>query len=146
MNSIKETSHKTYCYHCGESCFTNNISVEEKFFCCEGCKMVYQVLNESNLCEYYNLNENPGISQRIKIRKDKFAFLDDEKTQLQLISFRDEKQVHVSFYLPQMHCSSCLYLLENLYRLNHGIVSNKVNFTRKEVDVVFLSEKTSFKK
>jgi Cu+-exporting ATPase len=145
MNSIKETSHKTYCYHCGESCFTNNISVEEKFFCCEGCKMVYQVLNESNLCEYYNLNENPGISQRIKIRKDKFAFLDDEKTQLQLISFRDEKQVHVSFYLPQMHCSSCLYLLENLYRLNHGIVSNKVNFTRKEVDVVFLSEKTSLR-
>ena len=81
MNSIKETSHKTYCYHCGESCFTNNISVEEKFFCCEGCKTVYQILNESNLCEYYNLNDNPGISQRIKIRKDKFAFLDDEKSQ-----------------------------------------------------------------
>ncbi|HNA97221.1 MAG TPA: heavy metal translocating P-type ATPase metal-binding domain-containing protein, partial [Chitinophagaceae bacterium] len=145
MNSIKETSHKTYCYHCGESCFTNNISVEEKLFCCEGCKMVYQILNESNLCEYYNLNENPGISQRIKIRKDKFAFLDDEKTQLQLITFRDEKQVHVSFYLPQMHCSSCLYLLENLYRINHGVVSSKVNFTRKEVDVVFLSEKTSLR-
>ncbi|HMW66806.1 MAG TPA: heavy metal translocating P-type ATPase metal-binding domain-containing protein [Chitinophagaceae bacterium] len=145
MNSIKETSHKTYCYHCGESCFTNNISVEEKFFCCEGCKTVYQILNESNLCEYYNLNDNPGISQRIKIRKDKFAFLDDEKTQLQLISFRDENQVHVSFYLPQMHCSSCLYLLENLYRINHGVVSSKVNFTRKEVDVVFLSEKTSLR-
>lgn len=145
MNSIKETSHITYCYHCGESCFTNNISVEEKFFCCEGCKTVYQILNESNLCEYYNLNDNPGISQRIKIRKDKFAFLVDEKTQLQLITFRDEKQVHVSFYLPQMHCSSCLYLLENLYRINHGVVSSKVNFTRKEVDVVFLSEKTSLR-
>ena len=145
MNSIKETYHITYCYHCGESCFTNNISVEEKFFCCEGCKTVYQILNESNLCEYYNLNDNPGISQRIKIRKDKFAFLDDEQTQLQLISFRDENQVHVSFYLPQMHCSSCLYLLENLYRINHGVVSSKVNFTRKEVDVVFLSEKTSLR-
>ncbi|HNO55691.1 MAG TPA: heavy metal translocating P-type ATPase metal-binding domain-containing protein, partial [Chitinophagaceae bacterium] len=119
--------------------------MEEKFFCCEGCKTVYQILNESNLCEYYNLNDNPGISQRIKIRKDKFAFLDDEKTQLQLISFRDENQVHVSFYLPQMHCSSCLYLLENLYRINHGVVSSKVNFTRKEVDVVFLSEKTSLR-
>ena len=70
MPSLKETSSKTFCYHCGEPCFTDNIKVEDKPFCCEGCKMVYEILNESNLCEYYNLNENPGISQRIKIRKD----------------------------------------------------------------------------
>lgn len=108
--------------------------------------MVFQILNQSNLCEYYNLNENPGISQRINVRKDKFAFLDDEKIQLQLISFQDEKQVHVTFYLPQMHCSSCLYLLENLHRLNEGIISSKVNFTRKEADIVFIRSKTSLRK
>ena len=145
MSALKETSNKTSCYHCGEPCLIADIRIEEKQFCCEGCKMVFQILNESNLCEYYNLNENPGISQRIKIRPDKFAFLDDEKTQLKLISFRDEKQVHVSFYLPQMHCSSCLYLLENLYRINEGVVSSKVNFTRKEVDIIFLSEKTTLR-
>ena len=108
--------------------------------------MVYQILNQSGLCGYYDLNANPGISQRIHVREDKFAFLDDEKTQLQLISFRDDKQVHVTFYLPQMHCSSCLYLLENLHRLNEGVVSSKVNFTRKEVDIVLLSERTSLRK
>lgn len=146
MPVTKETTSKTFCYHCGEPCPPEKIQLEEKLFCCEGCKMVYQILNESNLCDYYNLNENPGISQRIKVRKDKFAFLDDEKTQLQLITFRDEKQVHVTFYLPQMHCSSCLYLLENLHRLNPGVVSSKVNFTRKEVDIVFLTAGTSLRK
>ena len=140
------TSKKTQCYHCGEVCNNDKIHLQEKNFCCEGCKMVFQILNQSDLCDYYNLNENPGISQRIKVRKDKFAFLDDEKIQLQLISFRDEKQVHVTFYLPQMHCSSCLYLLENLYRLNAGVISSKVNFTRKEVDIVLLTEKTSLRK
>lgn len=108
--------------------------------------MVYQILNQSDLCDYYNLNENPGLSQRIKVRKDKFAFLDDEKIQLQLVSFRDEKQVHITFYLPQMHCSSCLYLLENLHRLDRGVISSKVNFARKEVDIVFLTGKTSLRK
>lgn len=107
--------------------------------------MVFQILNQSELCEYYNLNENPGINQRMRVRKDKFAFLDDEKIQLQLISFQDEKQVHITFYLPQMHCSSCLYLLENLHRLNPGVVSSKVNFTRKEADIVFLKDKTSLR-
>ncbi len=146
MPSSNLTVNKTSCYHCGESCPHEKISLEEKKFCCEGCKMVFQILNQSDLCDYYNLNENPGISQRIKVRKDKFAYLDDEKILLQLISFRDDKQVHITFYLPQMHCSSCLYLLENLYRLNSGVISSKVNFTRKEVDIVLLTEKTSLRK
>ena len=108
--------------------------------------MVFQILNQNELCDYYNLNEKPGISQRVRVRKDKFAFLDDEKIQVQLISFRNDKQVHVTFYLPQMHCSSCLYLLENLHRLEPGIISGKVNFIRKEVDIVFLTQETSLRK
>ncbi|MEI2740226.1 MAG: heavy metal translocating P-type ATPase metal-binding domain-containing protein [Chitinophagaceae bacterium] len=140
------TDQQIQCYHCGETCLNDKIQLEKKSFCCEGCKIVYQILNQSDLCEYYNLNENPGISQRIKVRKDKFAFLDDEKIQQQLISFKNEIQVHVTFYLPQMHCSSCLYLLENLYRLDAGVISSKVNFTRKEVDIVLLTEKTSLRK
>jgi Cu+-exporting ATPase len=146
MPSPNLTAKKLQCYHCGEACPNEKIQLEEKKFCCEGCKMVYKILNQSDLCDYYSLNENPGISQRIKVRKDKFAFLDDEKIQVQLISFRDDKQVHVTFYLPQMHCSSCLYLLENLYRVDAGIVSSKVNFTRKEVDIVFLTQQTSLRK
>ncbi|MBI5372706.1 MAG: heavy metal translocating P-type ATPase metal-binding domain-containing protein [Sphingobacteriales bacterium] len=145
MASPVLTDGKILCYHCGETCLNTKIHSAEKNFCCEGCKMVFQILNQSELCEYYNLNENPGINQRMRVRKDKFAFLDDEKIQLQLISFQDEKQVHITFYLPQMHCSSCLYLLENLHRLNPGVVSSKVNFTRKEADIVFLKDKTSLR-
>lgn len=146
MPSSSLVHKKLHCYHCGEDCPNDRIQLAEKHFCCEGCKMVFQILNQSDLCDYYKLNENPGISQRIKTRKDKFAFLDDEKIQLQLISFRNQQQVHVTFYLPQMHCSSCLYLLENLYRLDEGVISSKVNFTRKEVDIVFVTAKTSMRK
>jgi P-type Cu+ transporter len=145
MGSPVITDQHLHCYHCGETCLNEKIHSTEKIFCCEGCKMVYQILNQSDLCDYYNLNENPGISQRINVRKDKFAFLDDEKIQLQLISFQNDKQVHVTFYLPQMHCSSCLYLLENLHRLNIGVISSKVNFTRKEVDIIFHTPATSLR-
>jgi len=146
MGTSAITDQRLQCYHCGEPCPDDTIKATGKTFCCEGCRMVYQILNQSDLCDYYNLNENPGISQRIHVRKDKFAFLDTEKIQQQLISFRDEKQMHVTFYLPQMHCSSCLYLLENLHRLDSGIISSKVNFTRKEVDIVFLVKETSLRK
>ncbi len=134
------------CSHCGEECISAGIKLEDKSFCCEGCKLVYGIINQNGLCNYYDLNPMPGITQRIKVRKDKFSFLDDDGIAAKLISFKDEKQTHVTFYLPQMHCSSCLYLLENLRRLNEGVLSSSVDFTRKEVDVVLLHTKTSLRK
>jgi P-type Cu+ transporter len=137
---------KIQCYHCGEHCLSDRIRSEEKIFCCEGCKLVYQIINQNDLCDYYSLNENPGVNQRIPVRKEKFAFLDDVKIQQQLISFKDGNQTQLSLYLPQMHCSSCLYLLENVYKLNEGIISSKVNFTRKELEIAFLNRRTSLRK
>lgn len=134
------------CSHCGEECITSGIQSDGKSFCCEGCKLVYGIINQSGLCTYYDLNKMPGITQRVKVRKDKFAFLDDESIAARLISFRDENQTHVIFYLPQMHCSSCLYLLENLRRLNESVLSSSVNFTRKEVTVIFLHNETMLRK
>ena len=134
------------CYHCGEQCPTAAIVAGDKHFCCEGCKMVYQLLNRTGLCDYYGLNTQPGISQRISVRKDKFAFLDQEEIQRKLISFSNDSQTHILFYLPQVHCSSCLYLLEHLYKLEPAVVSCRVNFVRKEATVVFDHHKTSLRK
>lgn len=140
--SVKPT---VKCYHCGDECINETIQLADKNFCCQGCKTVYQVLNQSDLCDYYELNQNPGTSQRITVRKDKFSFLDDEKIEQQLISFRNTEQTHVTFYLPQIHCSSCLWLLENLHRLNDSVISSRVNFTRKEVAIVFDHRSTSLR-
>jgi Cu+-exporting ATPase len=137
---------KLQCYHCGEDCLTDKIRFDKKIFCCDGCMMVYQIINQSGLCNYYELNENPGSNQRVAVRKDKFAFLDDKKIRQQLISFEDEEQTRVTFYLPQIHCSSCLYLLENLYKLDPGVISSKVNFVRKEVAIIFLNSRTSLRR
>jgi Cu+-exporting ATPase len=130
------TTNQVQCYHCGEEVLTA-VRFDEKTFCCQGCKSVYFILNKSGLCEYYNLNEQPGTNLQKEIRTDKFLFLEDKTIQQKLIQFRDASQTHITFYLPQMHCSSCLYLLENLHRINPHVISSRVNFPAKEVTVVF---------
>lgn len=144
MNT-QATSKQTACYHCGEDCGKQPIIAHDKAFCCEGCKMVFEILNNNGLCDYYTLTENPGNNQKIQVRAGKFVFLDDEKIIRSLVSYQDEIQIHVTFYLPQIHCSSCLYLLENLHKLNKEVVSSKVNFTRKEVDIIFNHKKVSLR-
>jgi P-type Cu+ transporter len=142
---IKAAQQTLHCYHCGDECNTI-IKAHDKNFCCEGCRCVYEILNKSGMCDYYEISNNPGLNQRILVREDKFSFLDDGKIAASLVSFKDDEQTHVTFYLPQMHCSSCLWLLENLYRLNSGVVTSKVNFPRKEADIIFDHKKISLRK
>ncbi len=135
----------TSCYHCGEDCQEKTIKADDKVFCCEGCKMVYGILSQNELCEYYDIEKNPGISQKVKVREGKFAFLDNAEIVQKLIHFEQDGQKHVTFYLPQMHCSSCIWLLEHLVKLSRGIVSSQVNFLKKEVTVVFNSAEISLR-
>ncbi len=110
--SITKPSIQTKCYHCGDNC--NDIIVaDEKTFCCEGCKQVYLLLNENNLCTYYNLDTTPGLKAKGKFVSEKFAYLDDAATASKIVQFSSEQQTNVTFHLPQMHCSSCVFLLEN---------------------------------
>ena len=125
------------CFHCGDTCINTKIIVAEKNFCCEGCKMVYEILNQTGMCSYYDLNNTPGAAQKHTFRPDKFSFLDDAAIAQSIISFKDEHQIHVTFYLPQMHCSSCLWLIENLHKLEPAVVSSHVNFDRKEAAIIF---------
>ena len=134
------------CYHCGEDCGNSPVKAHEKDFCCEGCKMVFEILNKNGLCDYYTISQKPGINQRKIIRENKFAFLEEEKIKQSLVNFSDNNQTHVGFYLPQIHCSSCLWLLENLHRINSHIISSKVNFTKKEVDIVFNHNEISLRR
>ncbi|MFN8286207.1 MAG: heavy metal translocating P-type ATPase metal-binding domain-containing protein [Chitinophagales bacterium] len=125
-----------HCYHCGEDC-KEEIHFDDKNFCCQGCKTVYEVLSENNLCNYYDLNNAPGKSLNQEVYKTRFAYLDDEQVKAKLIQFNDGKVSTVTFYMPQIHCSSCIYLLENLYRLKEGISRSNVNFMKREVHITF---------
>lgn len=142
-NTTAHTS--TTCYHCGDTYNESRLHIGEKKFCCAGCKLVYEILNENNLCTYYDLNAHPGNQQLQQKRKDKFAYLDKEDIAAGLVSFSDGQQCHVTFSVPQIHCSSCLWLLENLGKLQPGILSARVNFVKKEVFVIFNSNETTLR-
>ncbi len=142
----KETQQKQSCFHCGDDCKSEPVLYDEKPFCCEGCKMVYDIIHQKGLCDYYDLEQNPGLSQKVKVREGKFAFLDDESISNRLIHFSEGDQKHITFYLPQMHCSSCVWLLEHLNKINPGILKSQVNFIKKEVTVVYHHSKISLKR
>ncbi len=144
MTLSNKTKDFLKCYHCGEDCIDDTISIDDKVFCCTGCKTVYELLNKNKLSDYYTLQQSPGIS--LKDFEDKrFDYLDDPEIEKKLIDFKDDKIAAVTFYVPQMHCSSCIWLLENLYKINTAIPRSLVNFLKKELSIQFDHNRISLK-
>ncbi|HKI77560.1 MAG TPA: heavy metal translocating P-type ATPase metal-binding domain-containing protein [Ignavibacteriaceae bacterium] len=132
------------CFHCGEDCTENSYRLDEKYFCCNGCKTVYELLNENNLSNYYTIMDMPGVSFK-GVHSKRFDFLDDDEVISKLVDFKNEEIVIINFYIPQMHCSSCIWLLENLFKLNPGISNSNVDFLKKNLEVKFSHNKISLK-
>ena len=106
------------CHHCGDSCDEHFIEREGKTFCCSGCEQVFKLLTDNELSVYYECDINPGISPTDK----DFEFLNNKAFRDRLITFSNTDFSKVNFHLPAIHCRSCLYLLENLQKLNPYII------------------------
>lgn len=136
--NLAKTEKALKCYHCGEDCYDDSIHIGEKVFCCSGCKLVYELLDSHEMCEYYAFEKTPGTSTPAEAgHKTKFQYLEDENVRNKLVQFSDGKTASVTFFIPVIHCSSCVWLLENLNRLNPLIISSRVNYLKKEVYITF---------
>jgi len=140
----EDISVKNKCFHCGDECNAKTIALNDKQFCCNGCKNVYQLLNKNHLENYYCLNESPGISLK-EINTSKFQYLDTEEIAKKIITFSNQKVTQVTLYLPQIHCSSCLWLLENLTKIDSSILSSQVNFNSKQISISFYHQNISLR-
>ncbi|MFZ4705921.1 MAG: heavy metal translocating P-type ATPase [Bacteroidales bacterium] len=128
---------KDPCIHCGEECGRSPVISAEKHFCCQGCVTVYSILDEKNLGQYYEIAPMQGIKVETETAGRRYAFLDLPEFREQLVDFSDGGISKVTFFIPSIHCSSCIWLLENLHRLNSSILYSFVNFVRKEVYITF---------
>ncbi|MCI5059153.1 MAG: heavy metal translocating P-type ATPase metal-binding domain-containing protein [Flavobacteriales bacterium] len=142
MSLIKE---KVECFHCSDECVTT-IEYDDKMFCCQGCKGVYQLFSDNGMIDYYDLDEKAGIKPG-ENDLDAFFYLDQPEIKQDLLSFYDEasKYEKVNLHLPMIHCSACIWLLENLPKINSGVVNVRVNFAQRKADITYNKEKLSLR-
>lgn len=131
---------ETTCFHCGQPCEEIHW-LNDKPFCCKGCETVYEILDSNNLCEYYSLDQKPGTKTGLTNQENTYSYLDDPEIRKKLVSFESESYASVTFFVPSIHCVSCIWLLENLTRLNDAIIHSTVNFSKKTVSIDYNPKK-----
>lgn len=122
------------CFHCGDHVIGKPIVYDDKQFCCNGCKSVYSLLQDNGLDGFYALNEGSGIKPSDE-RAAQFKALDVPEIFEEFIDFQNDDFYMATFFLPAIHCSSCVYLLENLQKLNPDILKSEANFTARTLQV-----------
>lgn len=136
--------HKECCFHCNEPFEDIRLEYDEKTFCCNACLTVYQLLNKHDLGEYYQHDDRAGI-RPISSTSTLFESLEDPAIREKFYTFRDGSKVKIVLHLPQIHCASCIYLLEHLNQLNDGISFSLVDFPKRLATIVFDEKKCSLK-
>ncbi|NGY38322.1 HAD-IC family P-type ATPase [Flavobacterium sp. XN-5] len=124
------------CFHCGLDVIkAEEIIFDDKNFCCNGCKTVYEIFSVNDLTCYYDFEKSPGATP-LDI-SGKYDFLENESIVSKLLEFQEEATAIVSLSIPHIHCSSCIWILENLQRLQKGISYSQVNFPEKKVRITY---------
>ncbi|HMC00153.1 MAG TPA: heavy metal translocating P-type ATPase metal-binding domain-containing protein, partial [Flavobacteriaceae bacterium] len=134
---------KATCFHCGDICNSKQFTVDDKFFCCNGCKTVYEIFSKNDLTCYYDLQSAPGSTP--KEVQGKYDFISQENIIEKLTEFNDGKTQIATLYIPSIHCSSCIWILENLNKLNPYITASQVNFGKKNVRITYNCQHYSLK-
>jgi P-type Cu+ transporter len=124
------------CYHCGDEIQGKPYEKDAHEFCCNGCVMVYSLLQEHQLGSFYDLERHAG-KKPSSTSNFKYLFLDQEEIRKKYIDYEDSTIIKITLYLPEIHCSSCIYLLENIQKINPAIKQSSVNFVKKEATFTF---------
>ncbi|NND15658.1 MAG: HAD-IC family P-type ATPase, partial [Eudoraea sp.] len=132
-----------HCFHCGDQCRSTTIVYDKKIFCCHGCKTVYDLFKSKDLLYYYELQEKAGRSPDASASK--YDYLEQPEIIEKLLDFDHGNYKVISFNIPTIHCSSCIYVLENLHKIHPGIQSAQVDFPKQTVRVNFKSTLISLK-
>ena len=143
MLQTKELKLDTICFHCGEALPASPLFKDDRKFCCIGCVGVYSILHEHNLADYYAYNDVPGQTQKPKGLN--YDYLNEPEIACGLVDYQDAQITIITLYIPTIHCSSCIWLLESLHKINPAITESRVDFLKKQVYITFKNQELSLK-
>ena len=135
LQSNQQSTNSEHCEHCGEKVVVPSIlSIKgnEKIFCCNGCKTVFQILHEKGLDNYYQLRDQTGTRDQltpVDDSEEEYQYL-DQKDFLDKYAKQTEKSITLDFFIEGIHCVACLWLIEKLPDFVEEVIQSKLNMSK----------------
>ena len=135
------------CSHCGKYTDDKNAVVKNnRIFCCNGCYGISNLIYSLGLEEYYRLR-NPEKHKakndsENKSEIDDFSYLNQDN--FKKLYTTAETPNKIRFYIEGIHCTGCLWLIENLANTTDEIESVELNMSSNIATVKFKNDLAVF--
>ncbi|MDA3917056.1 MAG: heavy metal translocating P-type ATPase [Deltaproteobacteria bacterium] len=123
----------------------------ENLFCCNGCKMVYTMLMESDQCkDSTDFKETLLYKQCVAagvipdpLKKEPASGVTFSKENREAFSGNTENLLALNFHILHMWCPACAWVIENALTQSSGVIKACCNFSSDRGNVLYDPVKTS---
>jgi len=120
------------CLHCSLPVPTGRRSA----FCCAGCEVVHDAIAGYGLDQFYALRDATAPAPAQTTEHD-YAELDDPAFQRLHVRRDPDGKARTAFYLEDLRCTACVWLVESAPRCLAGVTDVRVDLGRSRADVVW---------
>lgn len=133
-------SNSVSCSHCHLEFDKSVMIIQGKnYFCCNGCKGVFNLLNDEGLETFYEKNSNTVLTPPSNKYDDSSEF-DTEAFRDIFVEVDSDGFNNASLIIEGIHCSACVWLNEKALHRMEGIIEANINFTNNKAKIVWAND------
>jgi Cu2+-exporting ATPase len=115
----------------------------ERQFCCNGCRVAFEVIHDHGLDRYYDIKERVDAPDQAAVRSGKsFEEFDDPAFQNLYCRSLPSGLTTVELYLEGVHCAACVWLVEKLTVVVNGVAEVRLDLGRSLAHVTWNPQTT----
>jgi len=120
------------CSHCGLPVPPGQVEPgAERQFCCNGCRLAWQVIHDSGLEGYYGLRERIADStEPAHTTGRSYGEFDDPAFQELYVRRTTSGLATIDLYLEGVHCAACVWLVEKVPIVLPGVAEVRLDMGR----------------
>lgn len=141
LSKDREAAEQVACRHCGQSVpagLRPAPGSNEPAYCCHGCQTAAALLSDAGLDSFYEYRQSE--ERAIGLRADSgesFEEFDDPAFEKQHVQVLGERTRRVELTIEGLHCRACVWLLEQLPRLEPAVLESRLSLHRSSLTVVW---------
>jgi len=129
------------CFHClnpisDSGASEAEINGEIHRFCCNGCRLVSEMIFQMGNENYYNIRGNTPTAP-VTLSEEGNANLDSDYTYDEFVTGKNAFNREVFIQITNIHCSACVWLNEKVLLETDGIVSARISFATNRAHIVW---------
>ncbi len=126
----------TNCLHCGLKTAT-----QAETFCCQGCKLAYQIINNLGLNQFYQKRTTNLEASAFKPVEN----INNQEVEMgEFMQAENPNHYSISLMIEGLHCAACFWLIETVLQKQTEVIKARINMSSHKLELQWLANQETY--